>query len=593
MAGASEEWEVLDVERPETTSETARDPEPETGAPAEAAGLQLEARVEWPCVPVAETACGAVLSVLAPASVMQRAPICLTAVLDKSGSMSGQKLHLVVASMRCLLQHLTAGDELGLVVYDTKVSVLARLTKCDAAGKAELDRLLRRVAPGSATNLSGGMLAGLALHKPAPRGAAVRFGNTYFPVESDTNPHGWALELRGDVSAVARVVYTLHPTFQDPVVEVTEAPFRLQRQGWGTFRVAAAVHLKDGSVVALEHELSFASPETFREIMLPVAEAGPTPAAAGVVRSTFLFTDGLANHGITEPAALAAAARAALQDLAAAGCSSTLHTFGFGADHNAELLRALAEAGEGSYSFIEKEDGITDAFAEALGGLLTMTHQAAELTVALAPGVELLPRTAFAAHPVATATGTAWTIALGDFFAEERRDVVCELRLPAGTPGDAVVATASLRAFSLAAAAFQELPPLPLRCHRAAIANPEGPADLDVAQHRARFLATDAMDRARALGEQGNVRSARETLQEALRTIEASGAAGVGRTPVVLAGLRECINDLQDQQSYQVAGSKKMAMMSAMHSKQRACGHDNSYSNSMQVSMKAAFKSAS
>jgi len=48
--------------------------------------------------------------------------------------------------------------------------------------------------------------------------------------------------------------------------------------------------------------------------------------------------------------------RAQLTGLAAAEQPVSVHTFGFGADHDARLLQAIAEAGHGIYYFIQVSD---------------------------------------------------------------------------------------------------------------------------------------------------------------------------------------------------------------------------------------------
>ncbi len=49
-----------------------------------------------------------------------------------------------------------------------------------------------------------------------------------------------------DLDPVARVVYHLHPTFRNPVREITnrETKFQLQTAGWGQFNLTAEVYLK-------------------------------------------------------------------------------------------------------------------------------------------------------------------------------------------------------------------------------------------------------------------------------------------------------------------------------------------------------------
>merc|ERR1712232_252202 len=104
--------------------------------------------------------------------------------------MRGEKLRLVVQTMRFMLRHLSECDALGLVEYDTTVKVLAPLTQCSADGRASLDAVLQRVREGTQTNLSGGLLRGLELHKGTVRSAAesgtlqrIHFGNTYRRLE--------------------------------------------------------------------------------------------------------------------------------------------------------------------------------------------------------------------------------------------------------------------------------------------------------------------------------------------------------------------------------------------------------------------------
>jgi transcription initiation factor IIF auxiliary subunit len=77
---------------------------------------------------------------------------------------------------------------------------------------------------------------------------------------------------------IQSVEYTLHPTFPDPVREVTgigdpRFPFGLTTNGWGTFEIPIQVVMKDGSVRSLKHTLVFTAP--------PVEQALPiTPADA-------------------------------------------------------------------------------------------------------------------------------------------------------------------------------------------------------------------------------------------------------------------------------------------------------------------------
>lgn len=58
-----------------------------------------------------------------------------------------------------------------------------------------------------------------------------------------------------------------------------------------------------------------------------------------------------------------------------AGISIPVHAFGFGVDHDAAAMHSIAENSGGTFSFIEAESVIQDAFAQCIGGLLSVVVQ--------------------------------------------------------------------------------------------------------------------------------------------------------------------------------------------------------------------------
>lgn len=53
----------------------------------------------------------------------------------------------------------------------------------------------------------------------------------------------------------------------------------------------------------------------------------------------------------------------------------TVHTFGFGRDHDPELMSNISKAKDGSFFFIDKLEQVDEAFVSALGGLLSVQFQ--------------------------------------------------------------------------------------------------------------------------------------------------------------------------------------------------------------------------
>jgi hypothetical protein len=58
----------------------------------------------------------------------------------------------------------------------------------------------------------------------------------------------------------------------------------------------------------------------------------------------------------------------------------TVNTYGYGDDHDANLLQAIAESGRGIYYHLANNDVIADAFSDCLGGLLSVVAKDIKMT---------------------------------------------------------------------------------------------------------------------------------------------------------------------------------------------------------------------
>ena len=68
--------------------------------------------------------------------------------------------------------------------------------------------------------------------------------------DSNNNTHQWTLYLRGpnneDLSTgIAKVVFQLHPSFPQPVRELTAPPFEVTEKGWGEFEATIRIVWRD------------------------------------------------------------------------------------------------------------------------------------------------------------------------------------------------------------------------------------------------------------------------------------------------------------------------------------------------------------
>ena len=226
--------------------------------------IKLHTYPEFKCYHLESERCCIVVKLTAPRASdgATRAPIDLVAVIDRSGSMDGEKLLLVKRVLRFVVSHLAVVDRLGIVIYDDAVQELAGLTSVTEENCVELDSKIDQIVSGGCTNLSGGLLKGISLMK----------------------------ERSGEHADVASVL---------------------------------------------------------------------------------LFTDGMANAGLTKTAQIINAMKSACGDVK----QFTVNTFGFGSDQNAEMLREISQAGNGLYYFIERAEQIPDVFTNCLGGLLSTSSE--------------------------------------------------------------------------------------------------------------------------------------------------------------------------------------------------------------------------
>jgi YEATS domain-containing protein 4 len=85
--------------------------------------------------------------------------------------------------------------------------------------------------------------------------------------------HSWTLYVRGpqdeDLSTfISKIAFTLHPSFDQPVREITKAPFQITETGWGEFEAGIRIFFKDPTEqpVDLFHHLRLYPPNPSQQL---------------------------------------------------------------------------------------------------------------------------------------------------------------------------------------------------------------------------------------------------------------------------------------------------------------------------------------
>lgn len=89
-----------------------------------------------------------------------RLPLNLSLIIDRSGSMSGDKLEYVKEAAIHALRLLTEADRAAVVIYDDAVELLAPSRGITGDVRDDMIRRIRQVRTGGMTNLSGGWFTG-------------------------------------------------------------------------------------------------------------------------------------------------------------------------------------------------------------------------------------------------------------------------------------------------------------------------------------------------------------------------------------------------------------------------------------------------
>jgi Ca-activated chloride channel family protein len=126
--------------------------------------LPIQVRFRQAVCPSAGGIIHALITVVAPpAEVMVvRPPVDIAMVLDRSGSMAGERMVMAQRAIVDAARMLSLSDRLSIVTFDDQIEVVLPLQAAGGALVPEVERIVAGIVARGQTNLSGGWQAGCA-----------------------------------------------------------------------------------------------------------------------------------------------------------------------------------------------------------------------------------------------------------------------------------------------------------------------------------------------------------------------------------------------------------------------------------------------
>ncbi|KAF8720557.1 hypothetical protein HU200_023813 [Digitaria exilis] len=264
--------------------------------------------------------------------------------------------------------------------------------------------------------------------------------------------------------------------------------------------------------------------------------------------------------------------------VAAASRPAPIHTFGFGSNHDAAAMHAVAASTGGTFSFVQDQAAIQDSFARCVGGLLSVTVQEARISVTcLHRGVRIqeVNSGSYASH--LAADGRSASINAGELYDDEGRRFLVLVYVPRARATEEttrlVKVSCTYKVAATGHAATAAAPAAVVKRPLELTHMP--PPNIEVERERVRLAATEDIAAARAAADGGQHAGAARILSSRLREVERSAPGAAGDDPACEA-LKEELRDLSarvgDRQEYQQTGRACLLAGMSSHAQQRASG---------------------
>ena len=308
------------------------------------------------------------------------------------------------------------------------------------------------------------------------------------------------------------------------------------------------------------------------------------------VTSVFLLSDGLdsfATQGITD-----LYSRTLIKD------NFTVHSFGYGSDHDPDLMNAIADMRGGNFYFVERLDTVDECFVDAIGGLISTVGENCTLTIEpvsskVFPNVKI--RRGYGKSTTWQVSGDKYRTGIKQLSSEVTKNFVLEVEIPKCLKylhdHEKEVIIAKAHACIEKPGSQQVMTKqceLKIRLVNEEEDLEEQQADKEVLSHYYRVRAASTMMQARELAEAGRHQKAKKLLQNIQEGLAKSSVKAEAMVKGLLEDVVVAINELEPQ-IYDSMGMHRMLQQVSSHMFEKSNpfsrNSEELYTNSLQRCM--------
>ncbi|XP_074300378.1 E3 ubiquitin-protein ligase WAV3-like [Silene latifolia] len=259
-----------------------------------------------------------------------------------------------------------------------------------------------------------------------------------------------------------------------------------------------------------------------------------------------------------------------------------VYTFGFGSDHDAKALHAISDGSGGTFSYIEAVEVLQDAFAQCLGGLLSVVAQDVEIQLRSGcPDVQIksIPSGRYK-NTIDSFGGQHGVVYVGDVYADEEKQFLVYLSVPKAEEKEGETSTTKLLEVKClyknpltnekieSDTAIAEI----RRPLKEELTEEDKRVCLEVDREKNRIIIAEGIAEAHEMAERGDLFGARSTLRRKREMVMKSfcGMAGDEATESLSRQADNVSFGMSSTQAYQGGGRAFTLSAQSSHNYQRA-----------------------